>query len=449
MIQVEQGFGLGEQIAAEREARRAAIPVWKGPAHPEGGITFSLLSRYLVCKERFRLLVVEGLKPIDHFNHRLEYGSMWHVCEEVYAGQFGAPSAETGGQPTTESTAAYKPWHQALKTYCQGLTAKYRFDQGEIDKWYNVCRAQFPLYVEHWKQQRDQQNGQTRRPLLQEEAFAVDYELPSGRMIILRGKWDSVELCGHQMVLMENKTKGDIDEEQIKRQLGFDLQTMIYLVALSNTNLEELGASEAHINIDTPYSIRYNVVRRPLSGGEGTIVRHKATAGAKCPKCKGAGRVVVKKGIIKTPEICPKCEGACRIGGKPEETHEHFYDRVAQYIRDNPKHFFMRWDVGVSVADIARFCRECLDPILENLLDDWEWWEYLASEYDGSGHLDVWDWQHRQAHTFPHHYPRHYRHPFGVWNALDEGGSSDFDRYLTDGSEVGLQRTTNLFPELS
>ncbi len=33
-------------------------PVWKGPE--VDGVTQSLLSRYLTCKERFRLLVIEG-----------------------------------------------------------------------------------------------------------------------------------------------------------------------------------------------------------------------------------------------------------------------------------------------------------------------------------------------------------------------------------------------------
>lgn len=35
------------------------------------------------------------------------------------------------------------------------------------------------------------------------------------------------------------------------------------------------------------------------------------------------------------------------------------------------------------------------------------------------------------------------------YNVLDEGGSSDMDAMLESGSEVGLQRTENLFPELT
>ena len=57
--------------------------IWDGPE--EDGITQSLLSRFLVCRERFRILVVDGLKPVDQFSSRIEYGQMWHLCEENLA----------------------------------------------------------------------------------------------------------------------------------------------------------------------------------------------------------------------------------------------------------------------------------------------------------------------------------------------------------------------------
>jgi hypothetical protein len=43
----------------------------------------------------------------------------------------------------------------------------------------------------------------------------------------------------------------------------------------------------------------------------------------------------------------------------------------------------------------------------------------------------------------------HWRHPFGVYNSMDEGGGTDLDEYLETGNEVGLTRTSNLFPELT
>ena len=72
-----------------REAKvpQSRGPVWTGPmdSGPNGGVTFSLLSRYIADPERFRIKVMEGWGPAPTFNHRIEYGSMWHVCEEALA----------------------------------------------------------------------------------------------------------------------------------------------------------------------------------------------------------------------------------------------------------------------------------------------------------------------------------------------------------------------------
>ena len=68
--------------------------------------------------------------------------------------------------------------------------------------------------------------------MLQEQVCDVPYNLPSGRVVRLRGKFDSVDLIDGGIYLQENKTKGDIDKIQVERQLSFDLQTLMYSVAL-------------------------------------------------------------------------------------------------------------------------------------------------------------------------------------------------------------------------
>ena len=96
-----------------RERNRRTTPVWKGPE--EEGVTQSLLSRFLVCRERFRLLVVEGLRPIDSFNHRIEYGQMWHLCEECSSQGLG--------------------WKNPLQEYAQSLCRTYPTSQEQIEHW--------------------------------------------------------------------------------------------------------------------------------------------------------------------------------------------------------------------------------------------------------------------------------------------------------------------------
>lgn len=367
-------------------------PLWKGPE--EDGITFSLLSRFLCCRERFRLMVMEGLVTDEGFNHRLGYGNMWHLCEEHKA-----------KDPTNRRNE--RPWEGPLKEYAKQLCRDYPMQQADIDHWYNVCRIQFPIYVEYWKRHAQKQK---QTPILQEYTFRVPYQLPSGRTVSLRGKWDSVDverISNRQEIwLQENKTKGDIVEQQIKRQLKFDLQTMIYLVALHEWRHPD--------NRESIAGVRYNVVRRPLSGGKGTIVRHKAR------------------------------------GSKPEETKAHYYERVRKVIdgtgedAPGPEHFFMRWECRVTPGDIQKFQRECLDPILEQLCDWWEWVCEGGTPW-GSKSMRIQNVDHLVQ--MPN--AMHWRHPFGVYNVLDEGGSSDLDEYLETGSTVGLVRTGNLFPELT
>jgi hypothetical protein len=367
---------------AAKSVKKSKVPVWKGPE--EDGITFSLLSKFLVCRERFRLLVVDGLQAAEKFNHRIEYGNMWHVCEEALAGT----------EKVIVPASSTLPWESALTSYCRSLCAKYPMQREEIDKWYRVCLLQFPLYVDHWAKHPD---VTARTPLLQECSFSVPHVLRSGRTVRLRGKFDSVDLVGKgrqaAIYLQENKSKGDPDEQQIKRQLTFDLQTMMYVVALLESDFDFKASVKSPVG-----GVRYNVVRRPLSGGKGTIKRREPS------KSNPAG-----------------------------ESEDEYWDRVASYIRESPQDYFMRWRVEIAPEDVERFKRECLDPILEQLCD---WWQVVTNDskckhWAGPSCL-------------------HFRMPFGVYSGLMDArvGVTDLDEHLATGSTVGLRRVKNLFPEL-
>ncbi len=423
------------------QVARHDLPVWQGPQSdgPQGGITQGLLQRYLTCKERFRLLVIEGWKDAGRFSHRLEYGNMWHLCEEVHLEQRG------------EFTAC---WEDELERHARKLLQDFPYQRGEVEKWWAVCRIQFPIYLEHWQRHHD---AVERKPLLREEVFHVPHRLPSGRAVWLRGKWDGIDLVNGGIVLREHKTKGDIDEGQIKRQLRGDLQTMFYLKALQVWQSQDDYGKPIRTPklVDSPITgILYNVVRRPLSGGKGSIVQRQATKGAKCGKCKGIGQApVMGRGRVVIGHLtCPKCGGAGRCGAKPAETTDEYLARLAKVINDKSEDFFMRWDVGVNSADIARFSHETLVPVLENLCDDWEWWSWCKGE-----NRNPYDWPERTAIFVsgrvgalkgPAHFPRHFRMPFGVRSPLLDGGGSDLDELLESGSTTGLRQTDDLFPEL-
>lgn len=350
-------------------AKKKVRSLWKGPALD--GITFSLLNKFLVCRERFRLHVVEGLRIKDSFNHRLEYGQMWHTMEETLA------------QGKKDSDIL-----QALNAYCRSLTERYSTAQDQIVHWRNVAREQFPIYAAYWSLHPDVKN---QTPLAQEQTFKVPYFLPSGRMVTLRGKWDSVDLVGKGrstgIYLQENKTKGDIKEQQLVEQLSNDLQTMIYLVALREDMLTNPQGKDWGDPSRRLKGVRYNVVRRPLAGGKHSIRQRK------------------------------------------NETPEEFYQRLAGIIESHADFFFMRWKVEVSAKDIERFQLQVLNPILEQLCD---WWNWIR------GGKDPW----RKGNQV------HWKAPFGVYDPFQEGRGTELDEYLLTGSKVGLETATTLFPEL-
>lgn len=370
-------------------------PVWQGPCGegPNGGCTQSLLSRYIACPERFRLLTMEGWKPADRLESRMEWGSMWHACEEVLASDDPLEGYYEDDKDK---------WEVALHHYAQGLCKRYPLEQQQVDAMYSVIKEMFPLYVQHWAKN-DQVKERT--PLLQEQVFDVPFTLPSGRVVRLRGKWDAVDLIGRGKAagvwLFETKTKSDPDERQLLRQLLFDLQTLLYLVALETwQSLDDYG----------------NPVRFPK---------------AVDAKIKG-----VRYNVIKRPR---------QYQGK-KETKGEFLERLRGIIATSPNEFFYRWTVTVTAGDIERFKREFLVPALENLCDDYEWWADCMENGPKDG-FGVWDDQVREE-AFSHHRRRHYRSPFGLYNPLQEGGSTDLDELIANGSTVGLQQTTDLFPEL-
>lgn len=395
------------QLRDKTQKKIQQEPLWKGPCDsgPQGGITQSMIGDYLGCPERFRIKVIEGLRTVDSFNKYLEFGNMWHICEET----------------------AEKDRELTLRKYATELVKKYPMQSDEINKWYNVVKVQYPVYLKYWKTHEQQKS---KKSLLREVSFRVPYRLPSDRVVWLRGKWDAVDIVTVDGVkgiwLTDHKTKSEIDPIKMLKQLPFDLQTMTYLVALKTLcNLvnngidgdietdpirpiaDELGKMSRDFSSEKIGGFFYNVIKRPLSGGKGTIRQHQPT------KTNPQG-----------------------------ESLADFYARLGSIIEESADEFFARWTVPISADDIEKFERTCLIPILENLCDDYEWWNYCVKD-----NKDVFDSEWR-AECFRFHNPAHFRLPYGTWNVLAEGGSHDLDEYLETGVTTGLQRADRLFNEL-
>lgn len=428
----------GAAITKPRES------LWKGPedSGPQGGITQSMMNLLLACPERARLRLIEGWQTPPRFNHKMDYGTIWHAAEEHYA-----------------RTESIERSYAAMLTECQKFRKMYPFQQEEILHWLQTCQTQFPLYVDYWRNHRDVIK---RQPLLEEYIFSVPYELPSGRSVYLRGKLDSVDLVDAKLWLQENKTKGDFSADQLSHQLTFDLQTMTYIVAI-NEMQQQGGFTEVSITnkkmseTKIPIAgVRYNVIRRPFSGGRGSIRKSEGTKGAKCTKCKGIGTVQSSPDCPR----CPKCDGAGRTGGKPPETDAEFQGRLSSIIKEDsfegskPKPdspWFLRLNVDITSDDIFQFKRQFLTPFLENVCNLYNWWSYAYAEkidhFDTQAQNDLfWDTADQQP---PFH---HYRKPYGIYDPMvDGGGATDLDEYIRTGrtgSAVGLVQVKSLFNEL-
>ena len=331
--------------------------------------------------------MIDGVKAHDRFDHRMFYGNVWHVCEEALAGE--------------------KDWKDAALQYARNGATQYKFDTEAITHWHLVCLIQFPIYVDYWSKHPDVVK---RTPLMEEQMFDVPYMLPSGRVVRLRGKFDSVDLVregpNEGIWLQENKTKGDIDESKVQRQLSNDLQSMLYLVALKWLNEHDESGNGLSSPKDrfgaSVKGVRYNVIRRPLSGGIGTI--------------KQTGK----------------------------ESSDEFYERIRGYIdgtgldgkknpTPGPSHYFMRWETPISQEDTDRFRQRSLDPILEQLCN---WYEFVSN--NANPFIDL----------AGDHQGIHWQTPFGSGNSLLDDYGTYLDDYIATGNMTGLRIVDNLFPEL-
>lgn len=393
---------------------KTRTPLWKGP--DVDGITQSLLGRFLECRERFRLKVVDGLAEDEGFSRPLEFGNLWHTAEEAYLGGHD--------------------WLPPVEKYRRRLEQRYPNDLNEIMKWFKVTKTTFPIYLEYWAKQKDEKDA---KPILEEKSFAIPYTLPSGRMVLLRGKWDALRLLPLPqkrgkwgIYIKEHKTKGEIDEDGILKTLAWNMQTMMYQIALRqwctyawsddappkmapDSSKDGTRLVKALIEGHKPAGVIYNVVRRPL-----------------------ADRYAIKQ--------------------KKMESIDQFYRRLGDVIKTDsfdskgkPKqksNYFMRWKVEITDEDIQQFKDHTFHPILESLMD---WWEWIKVDP-----FDPWTQRstllcndEKQYIKWQHMSPPHYQSPWGVHNSLAGGFRGSFFEYLTSGRDYGLIQNTTLFPELA
>lgn len=302
---------------------------------------------------------------------------MFHTCEESHLKKID--------------------WKRALFDYRDKLRSEYPGHDKDIIKWAEICKAQFPVYLNHWQSHYTTTGFKSCG--MDEHEFRFNYTLPSGDVVVLRGKIDSVKIrkkTGHLWV-QENKTKGEIDELGISSTVDQNLQTVIYHLALRDLLEHEPEEFADTLLSGPPEGTIYNVIRRPLSD-----------------------RYSIRK--------------------RKRDTDREFYLRIAAQVREKRNYFFHRWPVEISSKKIKWFQRHILDPILEQLN---HWWLSIKNNP-----LDPWNLYLKDG-TLVGPNPLHFRSPFGVFNPLGSGFRGDYFNLFTKGSQSGLVKVDNLFPELS
>lgn len=197
------------------------------------GLTYSLLSKFFVCRERFRLSTVEGWSETG-LQSGLEFGSAFHACLEKLP------------QPPEKTTQAY----QRNRILANSLS----HDQlSEFEVLMAMVEAVVYGYEQYWSADNASMAWVSR-----EEVFDLPYEVDmldgTSRTIRLRGKWDGVyreTKDDNKLWILETKTKSDIDQDGLQRTLSQDLQTMMYVTAV-----QAMFGERVH-------GVLYNVIRRP------------------------------------------------------------------------------------------------------------------------------------------------------------------------------------------
>lgn len=359
-------------------------PLWEGPrgVGPNGGVTQSLIARFLQCPARFRVNMINGLYGVRGFSHYMEFGSMFHVADEYHSGG--------------------RDWKEGVLAYRAELDKKYRLDGEEIDRWTRVVLGMFPEYLKYHEQHPDTAK---RTPLLQEYPFDVAYKLPrSGRVVRLRGKIDGVDLRGRgraaQIYQWETKTKSKIDRVGLERQVTYDLQIGVY-----QTVLEIIRKNPP---ADIPADVARQLRAHPLGGVTYNVIRRDLPIRRGKPRTFKNGR------------------------HDPGESKEAFTNRfLDDYVRKEPEEWFRRWPTPLGPADIARFRRNSLEPILEQMCD---WYAEVTGTDPGTP----------PGYTTPVNYVR----PYGIRSPVDDGATLDVDDYILRGTTAGLVRETRLFKEI-
>lgn len=372
------------------------------------GVTQSLLRRFLLCRERFRIRYIEGLNKPMQWSQPLEFGSMWHYADE---------------EPDN--------FVKRINDYGLKLTAVYPHNTRQIYECTQLCLQHYYQYMLYKKTLTNNvmatpgSNVQA-LPSMKldvvstEQSFRVpitfvnyDYDTVT---VPIRGKFDAILSVPslpvdnpekNKLILKETKTKGSIDGEYILDTMSSNLQVMLYLLALRRL----------HPDCDIQ-GVIYNVIGRPL--GDQSAPKRR----------KDEPYIEYLKRAYYTYEYSGNKQGGSSYPIGKLDTNKK------PLPSPNHSKWFREFQVTITNAEIDLFDAHTLSPLLREIT---AWWDSITSEYKGL----------RVPRLRPFDSLRHYTMPSGIFDNLPRGYKGDDYDLIYKYNPSGYIKDEVWFPELA
>jgi PD-(D/E)XK nuclease superfamily len=302
--------------------RKKQPSVWQFYRH---GITSSLLSRFLECREQTRLLYVNGLQS-RHVSMAIEFGTCCHwILEQAY-GQIIRNNKS--GHPVVPPQS----WvDHAVKTYegiwISRVEAPTEFQLKQQEHVYALAEAVLPEYFKRWgsdfsgKNAVGISNGVTVVAKWEslEALFNVPYKFFDGVSVPIRGRRDGTFRDKNgKLWVFDTKCRSVISDNDILDTMAVDLQQMLYLWV----TWKETG--------EIPSGYVLNVIRRP-------------------------GQRLATYSSLK--ELVAK---------------------VRSEIAKKPDYYFIRYQCVIAASEIRNWEKQILVPLMRDVRN---WWDGNAPHY--------------------------------------------------------------------
>ena len=268
---------------------------WNPTVH---GLSYSCLNLWLQDRFACEVSYIQNLEAVESWNYQMKYGNLIQAGIEGFI-----------------KTGTMKGGFRFIQVEYQSQVDYYGMNK-DITWWAKLAEHTLSAFVQRYKTDHQYPLSLIEKS---EENLRAEITLPSsGRTVILNmyldGEWSEG--------IMENKVRGKWNPEAIAREIKWDLQYNIYVIAKYLTS----GI--------VPSKVWYQHILRPGSFGYRGPKKRKT------------------------------------------DTPDSHMGRIVAHMKENPDTYFYRFIGRPSLSDIERFSHACLYPMLEGFLD---WYEHVTA----------------------------------------------------------------------